>query len=116
MSQFNGVTGGLMMDAREGFCIAVKFYRSGDWNPGLPDQITIEVDGDALTLRQVCGRIGDVAERLPRSVVSDLTTSLHEKHPKLAEKLVTDRTYALAATCLLCLMDEGESAIRLPAA
>ena len=27
---------GGVMDARDAFCIAVKFYRSGDWNPALP--------------------------------------------------------------------------------
>ena len=42
------------MDAREAFCIAVKFYRSGDWSPALPAFNKIEVCGRPLTLRQVC--------------------------------------------------------------
>ena len=103
------------MDEREAFCIAVKFYRSGEWNPGMPGRIVIEVGGNSLTLRQVCSSVRHVAQSLPDSVVGDLVTSLHSQ-PDLAKKVATGRTYAIAATCLLCLMDEDESAFRLSAA
>jgi hypothetical protein len=46
---------GGVMDAREAFCIAVKFYRSGDWNPAVPTFDKVVVRGQPLTLRQVCG-------------------------------------------------------------
>jgi hypothetical protein len=36
---------GGVMDAREAFCIAVKFYRSGDWNPALPTFDKVVVRG-----------------------------------------------------------------------
>src|ERR1700759_181538 len=45
---------GRAMEAREAFCIAVKFYRSADWSPALPALTKIVVCGRPLTLRQVC--------------------------------------------------------------
>jgi hypothetical protein len=75
------------MDAYEAFCIAVKFYRSGEWSPALPARNTINVDGKDLTLRQVCSLVEHVTRPLPDSVVSDLFTSLCERHPRL-EKAV----------------------------
>ena len=58
------------MDAYEAFCIAVKFYRSGEWSPALPARNTINVDGKDLTLRQVCSLVEHVTRPLPDSVVS----------------------------------------------
>ena len=49
----------------------------------------------------------------PGSVVSDLFTSLCERHPRLEKRLLIDRTYALGAGCLLRLMDESEKAFWL---
>ena len=98
------------MDAYEAFCIAVKFYRSGEWSPALPARNTINVDP---TLRQVCSLVEHVTRPLPDSVVSDLFTSLCERHPHLKKRLVIDRTYALGAGCLLRLMDESEKAFWL---
>ena len=54
---------GGVMDAREAFCIAVKFYRSGDWNPAVPTFDKVVVRGQPLcaksagwlrTLRSPC--------------------------------------------------------------
>ena len=94
------------MDAYEAFCIAVKFYRSGEWSPALPARNTINVDGKDLTLRQVCSLVEHVTRPLPDSVVSDLFTSLCERHPRLEKRLLIDRTCALGAGCLLRLMDD----------
>ena len=96
------------MDACEAFCIAVKFYRSGEWSPALPARNTINVDGKDLSLRQVCSLVEHVTRPLPNSVVSDLFTSLCERHPRLEKRLVIDRTYALGAGCLLRLMNESK--------
>ena len=101
------------MDACEAFCIAVKFYRSGEWNPALHARTTINVDEGDLTLRQVCSLVEHIARPLPDGVVSDLFTSLRVRHSHLEKRLVTDRTYALGATCLLRLMDKSERAFRL---
>ena len=100
------------MDALEAFYIGVKIYRSGDWSPALPTFNKVKVRGEYLTLREVCNLIEHVRERLPDSVVSNLFTSLRSSHPRLAEELVVDRTYASGARCLLRLMDESESALR----
>jgi hypothetical protein len=101
------------MDACEAFCIAVKFYRSGEWNPALPARIKIRLDENDLTLRQICSLVEHITRPLPDSVVSDLFTSLRVRHSNLEKRLVTGRTYALGAGCLICLMDESEKAFRL---
>ena len=101
------------MDAREAFCIAVKFYRSGDWSPALPAFIRVEVRGQPLTLRQLCGLVEHVTDPLPNSVVSDLLTSLRARHSNIEENFAPDRTYAAGARCLLRLMDEREWAFKL---
>jgi hypothetical protein len=101
------------MDAYEAFCIAVKFYRSGEWSPALPARNTINVDGKDLTLRQVCSLVEHVTRPLPDSVVSDLFTSLCERHPRLEKRLVIDRTCALGAGCLPRLMGKSEKAFWL---
>jgi hypothetical protein len=66
-------------------------------------------------VNRVCASVRPVAQSLPDSVVGDPVTSLH-RQPDLAKKVATSRTYAIAATCLLCLMDDDESAFRLSAA
>jgi hypothetical protein len=101
------------MDACEAFCIAVKFYRSGEWSPALPARNTINVNGKNLTLRQVCYLVEHITRPLPHSVISDLLTSLREWHPRLENRPVVERTYALGARCLLCLMDQSEKGFRL---
>ena len=101
------------MDACEAFCIAVKFYRSGEWSPAVPARNTINLEGQEFTLRQVCRLVEHMTRPLPDSVVSDLFTSLRVRHSHLEKRLVTDRTYALGARCLLRLMDESEIAFRL---
>jgi len=99
------------MDACEAFCIAVKFYRSGEWSPALPARITINVKGKKLTLRQICSLVEHNKQLLPDSVVSDLFTSLRLPHPCFEKRLVTNRTYAFGAGCLLRLMDESEKSL-----
>jgi hypothetical protein len=66
------------MDACEAFCIAVKFYRSGEWSPALPSRNTINVHGKNLSLRQVCSLVEHI-QPLPDSVVSHLFTSLRAR-------------------------------------
>jgi hypothetical protein len=103
---------GSVMDAREAFCIAVKYYRSGDWNPALPTSDKVVVRGQPLTLRQVCGLVAQLLEPLPNSVVGDLVTSLRVRHNLIGEEFAGDRTFAAGARCLLRLMDERECAFR----
>jgi hypothetical protein len=97
------------MDACEAFCIAVKFYRSGEWSPAVPARNTINLEGQEFTLRQVRSLVEHMTRPLPDSVVSDLFTSLRVRHSHLEKRLVTDR----GARCLLRLMDESERAFRL---
>ena len=104
---------GGVMDAREAFCIAVKFYRSGDWNPAVPTFDKVVVRGQPLTLRQVCGLVAHLTEPLPNSVVSDLVTSLRARHHLIGENFAGgSHTFAAGARCLLRLMDERECAFR----
>jgi len=103
---------GWLMDAREAFCIAVKFYRSGDWNPALPAFNKVEVRGQPLTLRQVCGFVEHITDPLPNSVVSDLLTSMRARRRNIEEDTTLYRTYAGGARCLLRLMDERECAVQ----
>jgi hypothetical protein len=100
------------MDACEAFCIAVKFYRSGEWSPALPARTTINVYGRNLTLRQVCSLVEDVAQPLPDSIVSDLFTSLRRRHPRLEKRVTVDRTYSSGAGCLIHLLNEAEKTFR----
>jgi hypothetical protein len=53
------------MDACEAFCIAAKFYRSGEFSPALPVRITINVHGKKLTLRQICSLVEDNKQPRP---------------------------------------------------
>ena len=108
---------GGVTDAHEAFCIAVKFYRSGDWNPALPTFDKVMVRGQPLTLRQVCGLVAHLTEPLPNSVVSDLVTSLRARHHAIGENFAGgSHTFAAGARCLLRLMDEREYAFRQYAA
>jgi hypothetical protein len=100
------------MDAREAFCIAVKFYRSGDWSPALPAFNKVEVCGRPLILRQVCELVERSADQLPNNVVSDLLTSLRARRRNIEENTTLCRTYAGGARCLLGLMEEREWAVR----
>ena len=100
------------MDAREAFCIAVKFYRSADWSPALPALTKVVVCGQPLTLRQVCDMVAHIIEPLPDSVVSDLVTCLRARHQLIEENFARDRTFAAGASSLLRLMDERELAFQ----
>ena len=96
------------MDAREAFCIAVKFYRSGDWSPALPALNRVEVRGERLTLHQICRSVEHVPDPLPNSIVSDLLTSLRARRRITEDKFGPCRTYAEGARCLIRLLDERE--------
>ena len=98
------------MDVCEAFCVAVKLYRSGEWSLSLPAR---NLDGNEFTLRHVCSLVEHNKQSLPDSVVSDLFTSLRERHPLLEKRLGVDRTYALGAGYLLRLMGDSEKAFRL---
>ena len=113
----NGRRLGRVMDVREAFCIAVKFFRSGDWNPAVPTFDKVVVRGQPLNLRQVCGLVAHLTEPLPNSVVSDLVTSLRARHHLIGENFAGgSHTFAAGARCLLRLMNERECAFRQNAA
>lgn len=103
---------GRAMEAREAFCIVVKFYRSADWSPALPALTKVVVCGQPLTLRQVCDMVAHIIEPLPDSVVSDLVTCLRARHQLIEENFARDRTFAAGASSLLRLMDERELAFQ----
>src|SRR5262249_30251356 len=101
------------MDACEAFCIAVKFYRSGEWSPAFPARITINVHGKKLTLRQICSLVEHNKQPLPDSVVSDLFTSLRSPYPCFAVRVcrwVPASPYARIRKSLSALRDQS----RLP--
>ncbi len=100
------------IDEREAFCIAVKIYRSGEWIPGLPNRNKIDINGDPLTLRDICALVAATKDRLPDSIVDDLREHMDDQYVHLRGELAQDRSYAIGAKCLIELMNEREADLR----
>jgi hypothetical protein len=91
---------GADMDERKAFDWAVRSLRLYDWGTTAPDQPRFQVNGDSLTVRELCERVKKVDELLPEVIKYDLYPLLG-RAPGLQAKLRLNETYSVAATCLL---------------
>jgi hypothetical protein len=96
------------MNERKAFDWAVRSLRLYDWNPA-PDRL--QVNGDSLTIRELCERVKKVDEPLSEVIKYDLYPILGQA-PDLQAKLRLSETYSVAATCLLEFLTERERNLR----
>ena len=92
-----------------GFFEAVDLYRD-DWSPARPER-GINVRGDFYSIGAVCGLVSRFGDRLPYNVLAELLTFM-QADMDLAEKLISARSYAVGASCLLELMDRRKAHYR----
>ena len=92
------------MDRRDAFRAAVTALESPDWSPAFPDRHTFEVNGDNLTIAQVCEFVKDITDELPDEVFGRLLKAMHSD-PELLQWLGRHRTYATGSQCLSRLLD-----------
>jgi hypothetical protein len=59
------------MNERKAFDWAVRSLRLYDWNPA-PDRPRFQVNGDSLTIRELCERVKKVDEPLSEVIKYDL--------------------------------------------
>ena len=85
------------MNERQAFGWAVRSLRLYDWKS---DQPRFQVNGDSLTLQELCERAKKLDEPLPEVIKYDLYPLLG-RAPDLQAKLRLNETYSVAATCLL---------------
>jgi hypothetical protein len=88
------------MNERKAFDWAVRSLRLYDWSPAVPDQPRFQVNGDSLTIRELCERVKKLDEPLHEVIKYDLYPILG-RAPDLQAKLRLSETYSVAATCLL---------------
>jgi hypothetical protein len=98
------------MNERKAFDWAVRSLRLYDWNPA-PDRPRFQVNGDSLTIRELCERVKKVDEPLSEVIKYDLYPILGQA-PDLQAKLRLSETYSVAATCLLEFLTERERNLR----
>jgi hypothetical protein len=91
------------MDRREAFRAAVIAIESPEWTPAHPDRPTFEVNGDYLTIAQVCDFVKDIPDELPDEVLGRLLKAMHSD-PALAQLVGQFRTYTMGAQCLSRLL------------
>jgi hypothetical protein len=85
------------MNERQAFGWAVRSLRLYDWKS---DQPRFQVNGDSLTIRELCERAKKLDEPLPEVIKYDLYPILGGA-TDLQAKLRLSETYSVAATCLL---------------
>jgi hypothetical protein len=93
------------MNERKAFDWAVRSLRLYDWNPAAPDRPRFQVNGDPLTIQELCERVKKVDEPLTEVIKYDLYPILG-RAPDLQAKLRSSETYSVAATCLLEFLTE----------
>jgi len=96
------------MNEREAFGWAVHSLRVYDWSPDKP---RFQVNGDSLTIWELCERAKKLDEPLPETIKYDLYPVLGQA-PDLQAKLRLNETYSVAATCLLEFLTERERNLR----
>lgn len=102
------------MDEREAFWAAVYKFRSPEWNSALPDQPAFEVEGQYLTIRQVCELVKDIShDELPYLVAAELVKAM-QGDPKLIQLFAPSRTYGTGSQCLLELLEDRIARQRPP--
>jgi len=93
------------MDRREAFDLTVIKFLSPEWSPAFPDNDRFEVDGEYLTIRQVCERVKEDKEELPDWIVRDLMWGMHGDR-RLHELLGRSPTYTTGSRCLSELLED----------
>ena len=88
------------MNERQAFDWAVRSLRLYDWSPAVLDQPRFHVNGDSLTVGELCERVKKLDEPLSEVIKYDLYPILG-RAPDLQAKLRLSETYSVAATCLL---------------
>src|SRR5215472_5398581 len=99
------------MNEQKAFDWAVRSFRLYDWSPDVPDQPRFQVNGEPLTIRELCERVKRVDEPLSEVIKYDLYPILGQA-PDLQAKLRLSETYSVAATCLLEFLTERERNLR----
>jgi hypothetical protein len=99
------------MNERKAFDWAVRSLRLYDWNPAAPDRPRFQVNGDSLTIQELCERVKKVDEPLTEVIKYDLYPILG-RAPDLQAKLRSSETYSVAATCLLEFLTERARNLR----
>jgi hypothetical protein len=94
------------MNERKAFDWAVRSLRLYDWSPAVPNQPRFQVNGDSLTIRELCERVKKLDEPLSEVIKYDLYPILGLT-PDLQAKLRLSETYSVAATCLLEFLTSG---------
>ena len=96
------------MNEREAFGWAVHSLRVYDWSPDKP---RFQVNGDSLTIGELCERVKKVDEPLSEVIKYDLYPILG-RSPDLQAKLRLSETYSVAAACLLEYLTRLERNLR----
>ena len=60
------------MNERDAFGWAVRSLRLYDWNPAVPDKPRFQVNGDSLTIRELCEKVKKLDEPLSEVIKYDL--------------------------------------------
>jgi hypothetical protein len=97
---------------RRAFDEAVVRYYDKQWTPGRPDFPRVTIDGEHLTIRQVCGLVIEFTDELRSDVLQQLMDCMHIEHRELRQELGRDALYGIGAKCLLKLMDDREGAYK----
>ena len=88
------------MNEQKAFDWAVHSLRLYDWSPTGPDQPRFQVNGDSVTIGELCERVKKVDKPLSEVIKYDLYPIL-ARSPDLQAKLRSSETYSVAATRLL---------------
>ena len=99
------------MDIREAFYAAVLEMQTRTWDPAFPNQPTFPVNGDDLTIAEICDRAKDIPDKLPDKVQDPLFKIMHSD-PTLTRALSESRTYAMGAQCLSRILAARSSPYR----
>jgi hypothetical protein len=91
----------------EAFRDAVGLFR--DWSPGLPKAIEVSVKGKSYSMSEVCHLVDHFSGQLPQDVFDALLSYMHAPHTDLRRELVSDRSYATGARCLVKLIGDRKA-------
>lgn len=101
------------MTEQEAFGWAVRVVRLGDWSAAIPEQPKFEVDGQFLTIRDICEREQNRDVPLPQAVADDLFALFHRaSDADLPVDLKLSETYSTGAKCLLEFLGRREAEYR----
>lgn len=99
------------MDRRQAFDAAVIKFLSPEWSPAFPDNDTFKVDGEYLTIQQVCELVKDDQTKLPDLIVGCLMGAARRDR-RLLKLLGPSRIYATGSQCLLAQLSDRVTTFR----